>query len=286
MHDQFEAHLAAYRCFAKDRTDIQQANAPHFEQVLQQVWALALDRGLVNAVQVDRIIGHQTVATRNQLQAQLALAQAGLARDQHTQAQNIDEHAVHCGAVSEMFGQISPQHIDDESRWLMRCKHRDLGTLTHRYQRIRRGLVVCEYQGRGLECHDTGDPALAVLDGCIAEVGDFALTHDLDAVGMDVVQVAHEVSARTRRTHRHLVKAPLRGPQAGDPLPLQSAAKLFKERISADNIGFHESLNNNGQPTLMRCTANARQAERAITPFAWIASLRSCRAVARRRCRT
>ncbi len=50
MHDKLEAHLAAHRCLAKNGANIEQPDAPHLQQVLQQVGALALDGGLVDTV--------------------------------------------------------------------------------------------------------------------------------------------------------------------------------------------------------------------------------------------
>ena len=35
VHDQLEAHFAAHRRLAKNSADVQQANAAHFQQVLQ-----------------------------------------------------------------------------------------------------------------------------------------------------------------------------------------------------------------------------------------------------------
>ena len=62
VHDQLEAHLAAHRRLAKDRLDVQQADAAHFQQVLQQLGTAPLDAGLVDAVEIHGIVGHQTVA--------------------------------------------------------------------------------------------------------------------------------------------------------------------------------------------------------------------------------
>ena len=65
VHDELEAHLAAHGGFTKDGADVQEANAAHFQQVLQQLGALALNGGLVDAKQVNSIVGHQTVAARD-----------------------------------------------------------------------------------------------------------------------------------------------------------------------------------------------------------------------------
>ncbi|MCY1535170.1 hypothetical protein D9M68_705630 [compost metagenome] len=63
MHDQGQPHLAAHRGLAKDGLDVEQADAAHFQQVLQQLGATAFDAGLVDAVEVHRVVGHQTVPT-------------------------------------------------------------------------------------------------------------------------------------------------------------------------------------------------------------------------------
>ena len=58
VHDELEAHLAAHGRLAKDGADIEQTDAAHFQQVLQQLGALALNGGLVDAEQVHGIVGH------------------------------------------------------------------------------------------------------------------------------------------------------------------------------------------------------------------------------------
>jgi hypothetical protein len=103
VHDQLEAHLAAHRGLAKDGLDVQQADAAHLQQVHQQLGAAALQRVLRDAVEVHRVVGHQAVAARDQLQPQLALAQAGFAGEQHAQAQDVHEHAVAGGALGQVL---------------------------------------------------------------------------------------------------------------------------------------------------------------------------------------
>ena len=134
MHDEFEPHASAHGRFAKNGANVQQTNAAHFQQVLQQLRALALDGVLVDAVEVHGIIGDQAVAARDQLQSQLALAQAGFARDQHAQAQNVHEHTVHGDTVSKMLGQVGVQYVNHKPRGLVRGKQRDLCALTQRQQ--------------------------------------------------------------------------------------------------------------------------------------------------------
>ena len=203
------------------RADVQQADAAHLQQVLQQLGAAALDRGLVDAVQVHRVVGHQAVAARDQLQPELALAQARLAGDHHAQPEDVHEHAVHRGALGEMLGQVGAQHVDHEGRRLVRGEHRDL-----------RRARTCDSSASGATwlsvSTSTGGSSVTMREmrraqsslGRVGEVGDLALAQDLDAVGVDVVEVADQVGAGAGGAHRDLVEAPLRGAQAGHPFPL------------------------------------------------------------------
>ena len=239
VHNEFEPHFATHRRLAKNGADVQKANAAHFQQVLQQIGAARFDGGLVDAVQVHRIVGHQAIAARDQLQAQLAFAQTRLARDQHAHAQNVHEHTVHGGAVGKVLGQISPQHIDHKGRGLLGGKHRNLRPLAHGQQGLGRGLTVGQHQHWRLQRHDACNASRAVVRRAIRQVSDFARPQNLDAVGMDVIEVTHQVGAGAGLAHGDLVKAPLRGAQSGLPLPLELLAVVLKQDIGADDGGFH-----------------------------------------------
>ena len=63
VHDQLQAHLAPDRRLAKDRLNIEQAQAAHFQQVLQQRRTAPLDHVGCDAGKLDRIVGHQAVRT-------------------------------------------------------------------------------------------------------------------------------------------------------------------------------------------------------------------------------
>ena len=62
MHDELQAHLATHRRLAKDGSNIEQTNAANFQQVLQQLGTTSFDGGLVDAVQIHRVISDQTIA--------------------------------------------------------------------------------------------------------------------------------------------------------------------------------------------------------------------------------
>ena len=196
MHDELEPHLPAHRRLAEDRADVQQADAAHFQQVQQQVGAAPFDGVLVDAEEVDRVVGHEAVAARDQLQPELALAQARFARDHHAHAQDVHEHAVHRGALGKVLGQVRAQQVDHEGRRLARGEQRQLGALADRQQFVRRGLAVGQHQHRGLQRDDAGNAPGAVFLATARQVGHLAGAEDLHAVGVDVVEVADEVGRR------------------------------------------------------------------------------------------
>jgi hypothetical protein len=138
-----------------------------------------------------------------------------------------------------MLGQVGPQYVDDKRRRLMGGEHRDLSPLAHRHQRVWRDLAVRQHQHRRLQRHDTGDAPLAIVRGGAAQVRNFAFAQNLDAVGMDVIEVADQIRTGACGTHRDFVKSPFRGPETRHPFPFQKAAKLFKEDIGTDNVGLH-----------------------------------------------
>jgi hypothetical protein len=239
VNDQLEAHLAAHRGLAEDGLDVEQPDAAHLEQVHQELRAAALERGLRHAVEVDRVVGHQAVAARDQLEAQFALAQTRLACEQHTHAEDVHEHPVPGGALREVLSEVAPHHVDHVARRLGRGEQRDVGAITHRHQLVGRDLGVGDDQHRRLERHDAGDAALGHLGSGLVEVGHLTAADDLHAIGVDVVQVADQVGCRLRIAHRSFVEPALRMGVARDPFPLQGGAVLFEQRFRADDAGFH-----------------------------------------------
>ena len=244
MHDEREPHLAAHRRLTEDGLDVQQADAAHLQQVLQQLRATPFDAGLVDAVQIHRVVGHQAMTARNQLQAQFTFAQPRLAGDHHAHAENVHEHAVHRRTVGEVARQIGPQHVDHERRRLGRGKHRDLRPLAHRHERVGHGLRVGDDEHRRFQRHDARDAAAVVVFVGAGEVGHLTLTEHLHAVRVDVVEVAHQIGAGPCFPDRHLVKAALGGPEPGHPLPLQGIPMVLEEDVGADDRGFHETVCN------------------------------------------
>jgi hypothetical protein len=151
----------------------------------------------------------------------------------------------------------------------MRGKHRYLRALAHGNQRVGRDLAVSQDQHRRLQRDDARNAPSAVFGRGVGQVGDFALAQDLHAVGVDVVEVTHQVRARAGGADGHFVKPALRGAQARYPFPAKLRTMVFEQDVGADDGGFHERLR-----------AAGRRLRRAGPDCHW----RSCRAARWRRC--
>ena len=79
---------------------------------MQQLGAAALERGLRDAVEVDRVVGDEAVAARDQLEAELALAQARFAGEQHAEAEDVHEDAVARRALGEVLAEVAAHDVD------------------------------------------------------------------------------------------------------------------------------------------------------------------------------
>jgi hypothetical protein len=91
---------------------------------------------------------------------------------------------------------------------------------------------------RWLQRDDARDAPVLHLGAFLAQVGHLAATDDLHPVGVDVVQVADQVRRALRVAHGGFVEAALGMGVAGDPLPAERLAVLFKQPLSADGGGF------------------------------------------------
>ena len=97
MRDQAQLHLPAHRGLAEDGADIEQAQAAHFDKVHEHRRAASLERAGRNARDLDDVVGDQAVAAADELQPELALADARLAGDEHAQTEDVHEDAVQLG---------------------------------------------------------------------------------------------------------------------------------------------------------------------------------------------
>ncbi len=219
MADELEPHFAAHRGLTKNGLDIEQTDTAHFQQVLQQRRTAALDGVLRHAQQVHAIVSHQAVTPRYEIQPQLALAQAGLASDEHAQTENVHEHAVLGDAVGEVLGQIGAQHVDGEGGRLRGAKQRHLRRVAFVDQTGRWLFAVGQHQRRRLQSDDAAYAPQTVFLVGVVEVINLAPAQDLYAKGVDVIQIPHQICAGSRPLDGGHVEATLGVALPGDPLP-------------------------------------------------------------------
>ncbi|OMP13865.1 hypothetical protein COLO4_00780, partial [Corchorus olitorius] len=239
LHDQLDLHLPAHRGFTEDRLDVEQAQAAHFQQVLQQRRAAPLNEVRTQPHEVDCVVGNEAVAARDQFQAQLALAQTRIAHDQHAHAKDVEKHPVHRHARCRDARQIQAQVIDDGSRGNRRREQRRRRTRAAQLQvRGRIHTIGHDQEGR-LQQDQLAHLSLAVFFRQALVVGDLGLAEHLDAIWMDEVQVPDEVRRGGRFLGEVHVERAVRALQAGDPRQLQIGCVVVKDRLGDDAGQFH-----------------------------------------------
>ena len=113
VDNELELHLSARRGFAKDGADVEDAEAAHLHDVLQERRAAAFEHGGGDARELDHVVGHQPVSPGDQFKRQFALADAGIAGNQDAKTEDIHENAVRRNRVGKAPGQIQVQQVDD-----------------------------------------------------------------------------------------------------------------------------------------------------------------------------
>ena len=94
MYDQPQPHLPTTGRFTEDRADVQDPQAPDFEEVGEQVRTAAFEHGGGDAREFDDVVRDKTVAAGNQLQGEFRLAAARIAGDKHPDPEHVHQHAV------------------------------------------------------------------------------------------------------------------------------------------------------------------------------------------------
>jgi len=138
-------------------------------------------------------------------------------------------------ALSEMVGEVAAQHVDDVTGWLLRDEQRDARAATHGHQLVGRRLAIGDDHDGRLQGHDALDAAFLVFGGGIREVRGFASADDLHPVGVDVVEVTHQIRRRLGELHGRFVKPALRVGVSGHPFPVQGRTVGFEQRLGADD---------------------------------------------------
>ncbi len=175
------------------------------------------------------------MATRNQFQAKLALAQARVAGNQYADAQHVHEYAVHDNALRQLLRQVDAQVVDHLRRRQRGREQRDILLVANGEDVGRRVQPLRDDQRRRAAgdqlANDvaarTGLEALVIIEFLVAEY--------LDAAGMDQVQVADLVGGRGDIARDQALAAG----EAGEPAKLQTFAVVIVQPLNGQRSLQH-----------------------------------------------
>ena len=142
-------------------------------------------------------------------------------------------------AIGEQLRQVGPHDVDHMPGRFGGHEQGNLGAIAHRDQAGQWLLTIGDDQHRWFQRDNARNPPLLCFVRHLAQVGDFPGADDLHPVGMDVIQVAHQICGRLRIAHRSFIKRTFGMGMPGDPFPAQHLAMLFKKPVGTDRGGFH-----------------------------------------------
>src|SRR5208283_2604740 len=154
------------------------------------VRSLAHEDGAVDATDVHDVVGHQAVAALDQLEGRLALAYAGVARQQDSDAVHFDEHAVDGGLWREDVG----KHAYDSAREFAGREVSLEDRAITGFGRRKKSLSGREIVRKDAAWHRIGEQLLEIVRPVRLiehlEVGVLAASEDLQAIPCEGVVVS------------------------------------------------------------------------------------------------
>ena len=181
------------------------------------------------------IVGDQAVTARNQLKAELALAEAGVARYQHADAEHIHEHAMHDDALRQLLRQIHTQVVDHLRRRQRRGKQRDVLFVANGENVGRRFEALRDDQRRRPAGDQFANDVAARTRFQAVIVIQFLVAEDLDAAGVDQVQVADLVGGGSDIARNE----PIAAGEAGKPAELEAFAVIVVQPLNCQRCLQH-----------------------------------------------
>src|SRR5713101_2431573 len=192
MHDQPQVHLRAHRGLAEYRADVEHAQAAHLQKILQYRRAAAFERGHRDARDVDDIVRNEPVAAADQFQRELAFPGARIARDEHAESEHVHAYPVALHRFRERFAEITTQTLDDLRAGHIGGEHRRARSLGRLEQTHVCGRSFGDDDGYRVDREQIAEhlEQFGLLER--GEVSYLVIAEDLDAVGMDEIEMAYE----------------------------------------------------------------------------------------------
>ena len=145
-----------------------------------------------DARDLDDVVGNEAVAAADELEAELALADAGVAGDQDAEAEHVHEDAVPRRHLRQAPGEIAAQLVDEQRGRERRGEERDSARFGDLCEPRVAGHAVGEEHRGGGALQPELDQALEPRALERGEVRLLVASDDLDAVRVDEVEVADE----------------------------------------------------------------------------------------------
>src|SRR6185437_15970581 len=174
-------------------------------------------------VKLDDVVGDETVAARDQLERELALADRRGAGDQHAELEHVEEHAVERRRLGEHALQVDAEDVDDVRRRRLRGDEGDAVLLAARNEMRRHRLAVADDDCGELAREQPVDRMPELVFGERIEPRRLGGTDDLHAKRVDQVHVPDLADRRAQRAlaDQHAVAAaPARDPDEAEALPV------------------------------------------------------------------
>src|SRR5882672_4753764 len=192
MHDQPQIHLRAHRSLAEYRADIEHAQAPDLQEILQYRRAAAFERGHRDARDVDDIVRDEPMAAADQFQCELAFAGARVSRYEHAESEHVHAYPVVLHRFRERFAEIATQTLDDLRAGHVGGEHRRARGLGRLEQTHVRGRPFGDDDGYRVDREQIAEhlEQFGLLER--GEGGYLVVAEDMEAVGMDEMEMAYE----------------------------------------------------------------------------------------------
>ena len=115
LEDDLDLLPLADRRDAEEVLDVDDPEPADLHVVLDDLGARAVDRVGRASLHVDDVVGDEPVAAHDEVERNLALADAGLAEEQDADAEHVEQHAVHRGLRGEDVLEVVLDALDEAS---------------------------------------------------------------------------------------------------------------------------------------------------------------------------
>src|SRR6202171_4055976 len=234
LHHHLHLLPLAHGADAEEVLDVDDADSPDLHVVLDDLRAAPVDAAALLALQIDDVVGHQSVAARDEVERQLALADAALAQDEHAHADDVDEHAVHRGRGGERLLEELLDVVDEGGGEVRAAQERHARVGRLALHPVVDRQVLGHHQASDGELEEVAHALhrLVVLEG--GEVADLRIAEHLKTVLVDVLGEAAQGQPRlldARADH-----APVEPVLPGEELQPQIEIAVLEELLDLDPI--------------------------------------------------